>query len=451
MHRAVNTIPLMKKLTDSHVSISGFHYAIPVYFLIAVFLAGCASQTRHLMPVPNLYIGEDAPKLFTTLPAELQDNQVDLLYVTDRTPATDNEGGLTYGHGRSHSAAFGSVIVAIEPEMAWDELQRVSLERDRSTQLSLRLVSLKEHGRFPETPQPVVLINDEAQPDPIALEKLNITEQSFQKEVRRRLALASKPEILLFVHGYNNNFEYAAQTLAELWHFFGREHVPILYSWPAGKGGASGYIYDRESGEFTVFHLKNLLRSLAGITEITTFHLIAHSRGTDVLSSAVRELALVARAEGEKAPDKLQVSHLILAAPDLDLDVVSQRILAEQLGREIENITIYTSQGDKAIGLAERMFKSATRMGRLSIKDLETSGLESMDNIEGVSFVDLKESAGGTGHSYFHSDPAASSDMILMVRYGLSPGAGNGRPLKSIAPGFWQIEGGYPSQQGGEK
>jgi len=31
------------------------------------------------MPVPNLYIGEGAPELFTALPSKLQDNRIDLL------------------------------------------------------------------------------------------------------------------------------------------------------------------------------------------------------------------------------------------------------------------------------------------------------------------------------------------------------------------------------------
>ncbi len=412
-------------------------------FLMMLFLAGCAGP-RPLMPVPNLYIGEDAPELFTALPSELQDNRIDLLYVTDRVPETDDDGALTYGYGRSRSVAFGSAIVTIEPELTWDELQRVSLEQDRSTKLSLHLASLEELGRFLETPHPIVLIDGEARLDPAALDALRITEQSFNAEIRRRLALASKPEVVLFIHGYNNDFENAAQTLAELWHFLGREHVPILYTWPAGRGGPSGYIYDRESGEFTVHHLKTLIRSLYDNPEIKRVHMIAHSRGTDVLTSAIRELSLVARAAGETPTDKLRDSHVVLAAPDLDLDVVSQRIIAEQIGREAKNITIYTSQEDKAIGIAEWLFKSAARLGRLAIGDLQADDLTGIDNVDGLSFIDLKEGMGGTGHAYFHSDPSVSSDLILMMRYDREPGAENGRPLELLAPGFWAINPGYP-------
>jgi len=193
-----------------------------------------------------------------------------------------------------------------------------------------------------------------------------------------------------------------------------------------------------------VHHLKNLIRSLSGIPEIKRIHMIAHSRGTDVLSSAIRELALVARAAGETAPDTLRDSHVVLAAPDLDLDVVSQRIVAEQLGREAKSITVYTSGEDKAIGLAEWLFKSVARLGRLGVEDLQADDLVAIEKIEGMSFIDLQENTGGTGHGYFHSNPAASSDLILLLRYGLAPGAENGRPLESVAPGFWLIKPEYP-------
>ena len=42
-------------------------------------------------------------------------------------------------------------------------------------------------------------------------------------------------------------------VIAELWHFLGRQGVPILYTWPAGFGGLRGYTRDRESGSSPSF------------------------------------------------------------------------------------------------------------------------------------------------------------------------------------------------------
>jgi esterase/lipase superfamily enzyme len=107
--------------------------------------------------------------------------------------------------------------------------------------------------------------------------------EQVRQEIRQRLALTQRQAAYVYVHGYNNTFEDGALVVAEFWHFLGRQGVPILYTWPAGIGGLRGYTYDRESGEFTLFHLKQFLRVLASIPELEELHIIAHSPGNGCL------------------------------------------------------------------------------------------------------------------------------------------------------------------------
>ncbi len=68
----------------------------PLLFLACITLvAGCA-ESRQLMPTPSLYAEEKAP-LFGELAPEFTSTQVELIYVTDRAPETDEGGNLTYG------------------------------------------------------------------------------------------------------------------------------------------------------------------------------------------------------------------------------------------------------------------------------------------------------------------------------------------------------------------
>jgi esterase/lipase superfamily enzyme len=396
------------------------------------------------MPAPNLYTQPGAPPLFNNLPESLKTSRAELVYVTDRKPEQDESGNLIYGYGRSQSIAFGTVTVAIEPDSSWAELERASLDPDRGKDLTLRVVNIEEQHRFPRTPLPAVVTGNSIEIDPDALGMVEESEQALRQFLAARLAESPRKEVLLFVHGFNNHFEDAAETLAELWHFLGRDIVPIVYTWPAGRGGASGYIYDRESGEFTVFHLKNLIDFLGRIEEIEKVHLMAHSRGTDVLTSAVRELMIQTRAEGRDPIEAYRVENLVLAAPDLDMDVVSQRIIAEYLGTTIEYITVYTSQGDRAVSMAERFFRSRGRIGTMSPEDLAAADRTLLSEIEGTSFIEYTGRTDSTGHGYFHSSPAVSSDIVLTLRYGKQPGAEHGRPLRNVAPLFWQVEPGYP-------
>ena len=144
----------------------------------------------------------------------------------------------------------------------------------------------------------------------------------FRRLIVERLSDRETNDVVLFVHGFNNSFDYAAQTIGGIWHFLQRRQVPILYSWPAGAGGLRGYLVDRVSGEFTIFHLKEVLRTLFAIPEIENLHIIAHSRGTDVVTSALRELIIEERGNKRNYREVFRIENLILAAPDLDYGVI---------------------------------------------------------------------------------------------------------------------------------
>jgi esterase/lipase superfamily enzyme len=250
--------------------------------------------------------------------------------------------------------------------------------------------------------------------------------------------------VVIFVHGYNNGFADAAFTLAELWHFLGRETVPLLYTWPAGHGGPTGYAYDRESGEFTVYHLKGLLRVLAAEPEIERVHIVAHSRGTDVATSALRELFIESRAAGRDARTEYRIANLVLAAPDLDVEVIGQRLVAEEMDGMVGRVTVYTSAGDKALAAARNLFGSALRLGAVSGGDIPEGGRAQLLKVNNLAFVETRGRTGFLGHGYFHSHEGASSDVVLVIRYDRAPGAEHGRPLEPVDTRFWSLDDAYP-------
>ena len=258
-----------------------------------LLVTGCAER-RLLMPTPNLYTNEKAT-LFEALPQEYASTLVELIYVTDRAPETDEAGNLRYGYNRSNSLAVGTTVVDLGHNATWKELVEASRTHTRFSDLELRLVSIDQFARLPPTPTPYKVIDGEVVEDPEVVAARDASVARLQAKIKQRLALTPRKDVYLFVHGYHNTFEDAAFALAELWHFFGREGLPILYTWPAGYPGIFGYTYDRESSEFTVFHLKQVIKWLSEQPEIENIHLIAHSRGADVAISAFRELVIWAR------------------------------------------------------------------------------------------------------------------------------------------------------------
>jgi esterase/lipase superfamily enzyme len=417
-----------------------------VAMLLTLFclLAGCGQ--RELIETPNVYLEPDLYP-FADVPSPLQTTTVDMLYATDRRREGDEDDPLKYGYKRSYSLACGSLVVEIGKDLSWEELVEASRTKKRKVSLPLKLVSIEERGRFPETPPPIVFEGDVAHESPEYLAEEKKAIDALHQGLRKRLALTPRKEAFVFVHGYNNTLEVAALRMADLWHFLGREGVPIIYSWPAGRPGLiRGYTYDRESSEFTVYHLKEFLRALAACPELEAINIIAHSRGCDVATTAMRELIMVAKGQGGDAHAALKIGNVALAAPDIDADVAQQRFAAERLYEGYDLLTLYVTRKDRALGTAEWLFSSPRRVGKIRPEQLSPEELERHRRIPNIDIVDARVRTDFLGHGYFLSNPATCSDLILFLRYGRARGADNGRPLTEVIPNYYILDDNYPQK-----
>lgn len=408
-----------------------------------VATVGC-SNGMMLASAPNLYI-DSTDNPYESVPVELQGNTAEVVYATDREPRTV-DGVYGYGVKRSRIISFGLCTVQMgKASTTWEQVVRASRTRDGGEPLALALRGVNEHGRWPSL-GPSVEIDGEWVDNPEDVKTRAQKTQQLHTLLAERLALTPRKELFVFVHGYNNTFEVGAFRAAQIWHFTGRAGVPVLFSWPAGSSGVlKGYTRDRESGEFANPHLKNFLRDLASCPDVRKIHLIAHSRGTDILATAVRELHLECRGAGKRTRDELKLGQIVLAAPDIDLDVFIERFSADRVGFVAERLTVYVSPGDKAIGLSGWLFGSTRRIGQLAMGDLGSDFAVAAKKHPIMNFVDVRAQTDRRGHGYFLSSPAALSDLILVLRDHRAPGAANGRPLFDDPEGFWELRDGYPS------
>jgi esterase/lipase superfamily enzyme len=397
------------------------------------------------MPAPNLYAhGDGYPE--SAVPPDLKSSEVELLFVTDRLPETSEDGLLAYGSGRSASVAFGTAVVEIGDGLTWQELVEMSETPARSSSPAVRVGARTELGRFPPTPHAFLVVDGQAREDPEVRAEYDAVGARLRTELRRRMAQSGYNEVHIFVHGFNNSFDWSAASSAQLWHVLGRRGVPLLYTWPAGSGGLFGYFVDRESGEFTIYHLKNLVRLLASFPEVERINLLAHSRGTDVTTTALRELIIEARASGRDPRALYRIDNLIMAAPDLDFDVVRQRLMAEKIGPAFGRITVYTTDSDKALATSQTLM-SGTRFGRIRATDLGPQEQAIFTVVKNVAFIDVQGVGGVTGHAYYLDNPSTSSDIIRVITTDDEPGS-SGRPLEHRMLNFWQMPVDYPAPKG---
>jgi esterase/lipase superfamily enzyme len=197
-----------------------------------------------------------------------------------------------------------------------------------------------------------------------------------------------------------------------------------------------------------VFHLKETLRILADVPGLNEIHIVAHSRGSDVVTTALRELVIEARAGGHDPRAALKVENLILAAPDLDFSVVRQRLIAERFGPAFGRITVYINPGDSALGVAQVLL-AGTRFGRISFEQLDEAEREIFTRIRNVDFINVSAVAGTSSHNYFRNNPEVLRDMALVIATGAAPASG-ARNLEPDEGNFWRLVQARPAPRIGD-
>lgn len=405
--------------------------------LAAFVLAGC-ELGMFLPATPNLfrtglnYSEEDVhPSLRST--------DTRIFFVTDR--AVDDDG---YGALRSDSMAFGHASVQFGTDLDWSTLLARTRADSNNRVARLSVADVSEVVRFPSTPLPYARENGQLQHLPDVWDAYAAQTARFQQDVSAYIQQTGNDRLLIYVHGFNNNFNDGVTTLANLWHYSGRQSVPIAFTWPAGAGGGPlGYFRDRDSGSFAVHHTKEFLRMLAATPEVAQIDIVAHSRGNAVVANALRELIIEARARGTHPKLALKTGTLIMAAPDLDVEIVRQRLAAERFSEAFEQINLYINPGDRALRFSGFLTQS-TRLGALRNEDFLPGELELLRKEALVHFIRVENVRGGFGHGYFRDNPAVLSDVVLALRTRAFPG-GTLRPLEQEeGDGVWLLHPNYP-------
>lgn len=210
---------------------------------------------------------------------------------------------------------------------------------------------------------------------------------------------SGKRRVLVFVHGFNTRYEEAVFRFAQIVHDSGTDFVPVLFTWPS-RGSVFEYVYDRESTNVSRDALERLLRIAAtepGVTEVTV---MAHSMGSWLAVEALRGLAIHGG-----VPKKL--SNVILAAPDLDVDVFENQL--DRIGAT-PRFTLFVSRDDHALDMSRRLAGGIDRLGSI---DPSQEPYRSRLERHGVTVLDL--TALQTGDKLNHGKFAESPEVVRLL------------------------------------
>jgi esterase/lipase superfamily enzyme len=202
-------------------------------------------------------------------------------------------------------------------------------------------------------------------------------------------------DILLYVHGFNTSYDEARFRLAQIGADARFGGVSVLYTWPA-HGNLLDYGAAKESATIARDALSKLLRRLSEVADIGRVHILAHSMGAWLTMEALRENAI------SGSPDlNGKLGDVMLAAPDIDLDVFRQ-----QLARlDSSHIFVLVSANDRALSLSRTLAGDRPRLGALNPNDPKDRA--ALDEL-GVRAYDLSsKSSGLIGHGTYADAPQA--------------------------------------------
>ncbi|MBA8831434.1 esterase/lipase superfamily enzyme [Rhizobium leguminosarum] len=214
--------------------------------------------------------------------------------------------------------------------------------------------------------------------------------------------------VLVFIHGFNTRFEDSVYRFAQIVHDSRVHSAPILVTWPS-RGSLLAYGYDRESTNYTRNALETLFQYLARDKEVKEVSILAHSMGNWLTLESLRQMAI----RNGRLPAKFR--NVILAAPDVDVDVFSQQIV--DMGKQHPQFTLFVSRDDRALAVSRRVWGDVSRLGAI---DPEQSPYKEELEINKISVIDLTKVK--QGDRLHHTKFAESPEIVRLIGSRISDG-----------------------------
>ena len=206
------------------------------------------------------------------------------------------------------------------------------------------------------------------------LDVRSLERADFVAQVRAMVADSPHRGLLLLVHGFRTDFDFALRGTAFLANVLDINAPVMVFDWPGNQGSSlSGYRRAQQVATSSATELADTLRLIVREIQPERLWLVAHSMGGQVVVDAFSELYR----DEDFADDGFEVDDVVLTAPDVDRARFKDQFKAE-LQALARNTTVYVSSNDRAL-LASRLINRARRLGESS---LSKEDAELLDTVE---------------------------------------------------------------------
>lgn len=225
-------------------------------------------------------------------------------------------------------------------------------------------------------------------------------EALFSNALRSQIR-ANGGNAMVFIHGFNTQFDDAIYRITQIAHDTGYKGTPVLFTW-ASAGRPQDYVYDTNSATAARDALEETLRLVAR-SGATRVDIVAHSLGNWATMEALRQLAMT---KDRNLSTKL--GDVILAAPDIDVDVFKSQM--RRYGKPRQPFIVLAAHDDRALDISSWIAGNQPRLGDyLDAKDIASYGVVVVD-------ISAIAASGQLHHTTFANNPA----LIKLLGKGLN-------------------------------
>jgi len=381
----------------------GFRILAAMLSFIATFMIQGCQPSVYLMPTPLALTAGMANTLTTNPDGQKRTNEVSIFYATNRDPS-GSINQRTYIKTFSQDIRVGTAISRFGgKDVDWETLYADSLKKKRSNKYKIYLEKINEWG--------VIKADDNLRALPPAAKQ-------FITEINTALEDSLNKDILVYVHGANNNFYRSSSQAAQFQHFIGKNAVVVLFAWPSAENLLK-YRVDLDNAAHTAGALARLIELLGLYTKAEALNIIGYSAGASVLSPALVKIRKTyPDSNMESIQKKLRIGQIYFASPD----IVAKDFLKQlpQYLNITENVTVTANMLDSVLHMAD----SGMDESRLGKPNSEEFTLEELQWIKDKSFTDhldiisMSDSSipGPSGaHDVWYNNPWVSSDVIAQL------------------------------------
>jgi esterase/lipase superfamily enzyme len=243
------------------------------------------------------------------------------------TRERDSRPGTYFGGERSQAVSYATVTVAVPPTHVPGKIEWPS--------------------KAPGNPETDFVVRDAAYLD---------SEKEFVKALNAQLAMRppGRRKVFVFIHGYNTMFAEGLYRFTQIVDDADAPAVPVLFTW-ASRGHLTDYVYDSNSATAARDELEHTLR-LVFASNAEEINILAHSMGNWVTVEALRQIKISA-----KLPPIRKLGAVVLAAPDIDIDVFKAQM--RRFGKPRKPFFIIVSHDDKALRFSDFIAGGKERLG----------------------------------------------------------------------------------------